>query len=204
MIDSAIQTHLPDGWTEDQLLFYIKPFLAKWRKTFPQFRVAVVCAPSIDPEAWQKALKASEVCAVPAQTWPPKHEGYFDAVIVVDPNLSLQSLEQACQLATPYGMVLGVTRNLEREWATWHASLEQGLLERLFTVGINPRGGAAWWPFKQGQALSRLMDFFQSVLPGKAQTNLKYGRAWLFQGYRPYAQTPLTGIFCEQTQQIHR
>jgi len=192
MIDSAIGPQLPKGWSETQLLFYIKPFLAKWRKTFPQFKLGVLCHGPLDIALWQTQLKASEVTQIAPDAVSETLRPNWDAVIVISPDLTLTELETFIPLASPYGMVLAITRNLSCDWPTWKPTLETGLLERLFTVGVSPQGGAAWWPFAWGQPVSQLFDFLQSIVPGKSATNLRWGQAWIFQGYRPYAQTVLT------------
>lgn len=193
-LNVMMHTHgpLPVRWSDDQLLFYLTPFLTKWRKTFPNYRVAVVCPHPIETARWQTRLKAGEVVELTPQACLEHPSSGWDVVVLVDPNLTLDQLQASTELLTPYGMVLAVTRNLSAEWPVWQAHLLTGILDRLFCMGAHPQGGAAWWPWSGAQVWSKTLDFVQSIFPGKAQTNLKFGQAWVIQGYRSYSQTPLS------------
>lgn len=184
---------MPSPWPEDRLLFYLNPFLAKWRKTFPQFRLGVVSKSAIQSSRWQQTLKAGSVDWVPLDELTQDANFQWDVAVLVCDDLQLTQILDLMAHLAPYGMVLLVSQNLHSVWPQWVSVLQDSVLERLFTVGVAPQGGAAWWPWHGAMMFSHVADFMQSLFPGKSQTNLRYGQAWIVQGFRPYAQTHLAG-----------
>ena len=140
------------GLNAPTLVFYMKPLIQKWLKTFPSPTVLVVCEGLVAdlPEQLTQKLKAKDVqWETPAEASRRLSEQSMsvDLLILFQPQMTPEEFFQLAPILKKGGAFVGVTCNIYQHWTAWQTHLEAENISQLFPMGFHPRGAISWWPW---------------------------------------------------------
>lgn len=180
--------------TDKTALFYIKPFIAKWLKTFKSPSVLVISDNPVNKSLWQKILKAQEIEQQPITSPLPTEQ--YDAVILLASNASETLMTQSIQALKPMGAWVLITENQFAYWQkeSWQVRLESWGLNQLFYAGFHPQGAVSWWPIGPSwwAVIGIIIENLAVFIPGKPQLAERLGPCWIIRGFKRYDATQLT------------
>lgn len=171
------------------VLFYMVPLLGKWRKVFKTPRVGLIIEQRLNPNLWQKKLKATQVDQVPfeaAARMAQSNQPHWDLMIVFQETPHPEALASIIPLLEKNGALILVSRNLAQSWPQWTKALDDMDMAQIFPVGFHPQGAVAWWPLQTPWLLwlGKLIDNLAAFFPGRYQASLRYGQSWITKAIR--------------------
>lgn len=180
------------AFSDQAILFYLKPLLGKWLKTFPEALIYVVSEQEIQLAQWQKRFpKASIVWMNWTQletTAPP-----CDLLVSLDPHHSWTTQTHVLTQVRKGGAFFAVVAHPKDHWVKFETALGQADLVDLYRLGFHPFGAVPGWRWQTGPMLllGRLLRELSVFFPGHYELGLLMGQYWLLRALKRDDYTPL-------------
>ncbi len=180
--------------TQKTAVFYTRPLIARWLKTFKQPTVAIISDHDIPTDEWRTRLKTENVASYrPDRFIAEDGHVMWDLLVIQLADVSQNEIDEFASRLKKGGAFILITQNLRQDWTSWQSFLESIQITDHYPVGIHPKGAAAWWPFTASamRLPGVLLDNLSMFFPGRYQLGLRFGRYWLVRGLKRDDQTIL-------------
>jgi hypothetical protein len=181
------------------LLFYLKPLVSKWLKTFKAPEILIISEQPLDTQLWEKRMKTNSITWMnfeeATQNLPQDLENKtWQMVVMLHKRITQADVAHILPKLQKGGALLLVSENMSTQWKNWESFLEGQSISQTYPVGFHPNGAVAWWPTYTVLLdwLGIIIDSLVAFAPGRYEAALRWGKCWIIRGFKRDDVTLLT------------